>query len=198
MLWHSPHALEVVLSPAHGFLIWTPLAALAIAGLVVLALRDRQADVDGTGSDAGSVPHGGRRVAWCLLLMVVLQVYVSGAVDSWSVAGAFGHRRFVAVSSILIIGLAALWHWTAGARTHAAPARARWALIVVVALCVYWNLALIALFGTRMMDRQRVEIGRNAYDAFITLPRMAPDLLWRYIARRDSFYKPRASGGGGQ
>ena len=59
-----------------------------------------------------------------------------------------------------------------------------------VALCVYWYLALVALFGTRMMDRQRIELRRNAYDAFITLPRMAPGLAWRYFVQRDSFYQP--------
>jgi hypothetical protein len=42
------------------------------------------------------------------------------------------------------------------------------------------------------MDRQRLEPGRNAYDAFVTLPRMAPDLLYRYLMHRSSFYKPPA------
>jgi hypothetical protein len=40
-----------------------------------------------------------------------------------------------------------------------------------------------------MMDRQRLELGRNAYDAFVTIPRMAPDLALRYLTRRDSFYQ---------
>ena len=43
-----------------------------------------------------------------MLLMVAAQVYVSGAVESWTVAGAFGQRRFVAVTILLVIGLAAL------------------------------------------------------------------------------------------
>jgi hypothetical protein len=41
------------------------------------------------------------------------------------------------------------------------------------------------------MDRQRIELRRNAYDAFVTLPRIAPELAWRYVARRESFYEPR-------
>jgi hypothetical protein len=40
-----------------------------------------------------------------------------------------------------------------------------------------------------MMDRQRLELGRNAYDAFVTLPRMAPQIAYRYFVRRDSFYQ---------
>jgi hypothetical protein len=41
-----------------------------------------------------------------------------------------------------------------------------------------------------MMDRQKLELGRNAYDAFVTLPRMAPGLVYRYFTNRASFYKP--------
>ena len=37
--------------------------------------------------------------------MVALQVYVGGSVESWTVAGAFGQRRFVALTVLLVIGL---------------------------------------------------------------------------------------------
>jgi hypothetical protein len=187
MSWHSPHALEVLFSPDHGFFIWTPLALLAIAGLVILAWRRMPTHPSPRGFAA---PADVRWIAVMLLLMIALQVYVSGAVESWTVAGAFGQRRFVAVSAILVIGLTALWQW---ATPYAA---ARLALMMVVVIAVYWNLALIALFGTRMMDRQRIDVARNAYDAFVTLPRMAPELAWRYIAQRDSFYERGTPRGG--
>jgi hypothetical protein len=61
---------------------------------------------------------------------------------------------------------------------------------VAIAICIWWNLALIAEFGTSMMDRQRLELKRNAYDAFVTLPRMAPELVRRYFTERSSFYRP--------
>jgi hypothetical protein len=130
-----------------------------------------------------------RRIAAILLLMVALQVYVSGAVDSWSVAGAFGQRRFVAVSALLIVGLSALWQAVAAGRMSAAFVQP--ALAAIVALCIWWNLGLIALFGTRMMDRQRIEVARNVYDVFVTLPLNAPDLAWRYLTARETFYQPR-------
>jgi hypothetical protein len=41
-----------------------------------------------------------------------------------------------------------------------------------------------------MMDRQRLELRRNAYDAFVTLPRVAPELVYRYFTNRSSFYQP--------
>ena len=76
MSWHSPHALQVLASPEHGLLFWTPLAALAIIGLVAIARKRALIGV-------------------CLLAMVAAQIYVSGVVESWTVAGAFGQRRFV-------------------------------------------------------------------------------------------------------
>jgi hypothetical protein len=167
MLWSSPHALQVLLSPEHGFFWWTPLAAMSIAGLAVLALR----------GDAMT-----RRVGACALLMVAATVYVSGSVDSWTVAGAFGQRRFVAITALLIVGLATL--------LRSMPARAsQLAAGTAVALCVWWNLALMAAFGTGLMDRQRLDLKRNAYVAFVTIPRMAPELAARYFTRRDSFYQ---------
>jgi hypothetical protein len=167
MNWQSPHALDVIASPEHGFFFWTPAAVLAIAGLVVLALR---------GSE-----HA-RRIGWCALVMVTLQIYVSGSVESWTVAGAFGQRRFVALTILLTIGIAAL---------IAATPRGSWrpAVGIVLGLCVWWNVALMAEFGTGLMNRQRLEPRRNAYDAFITLPRLVPELAYRYFTNRESFYQ---------
>jgi hypothetical protein len=167
MTWTAPHALEVVLSPAHGFFFWTPLALVAVAGLIVLAVRQK-----------GDV----RRVALIALLMVALQVYVGGSVESWNVAGAFGQRRFVALTILLVIGLAAL-------RDTARGVVWRSALVTVTVLCVWWNLALIALFGTGLMDRKQIELGRNVYDAFVTIPRTAPQLAYRYLVNRESYYR---------
>ncbi len=179
MYWNAPHALQVLADPQHGFFFWTPLAVLAVIGLILLALHN---SVGGRGLQTPA-PSGTRRIAACMLLMFALQVYISGAVESWTVAGAFGQRRFVAVTILLVVGLAAL---RAAIRSGAARA----AMAVAVALCVWWNLALTAEFGTSMMDRQRLELRRNAYDAFVTLPRMAPALVYRYLTMRSSFYKP--------
>jgi len=180
MFWYSPHALQVLLDPEHGFFFWTPLALLAVAGLILLVAVARS--VIGEEAETGD----DRQIAGCMLLMVAMQVYVSGAVESWTVAGAFGQRRFVAVTIFLVIGLAAFRRWVAfrGARLAAN---------IAVALCVWWNLALTLEFGTSMMDRQKLELRRNAYDAFVTLPRTAPKLLYRYFTNRSSFYKPAAS-----
>ena len=164
LYWTSPHFFEVLLSPAHGFLWWTPIAVLAIAGLVLLSRR-----VPGIGV--------------VMFVSLMAEIYIAGCVDSWTVAGAFGQRRFVVLTPLLIAGLAVLW------RAPRGPA-ARTALVAATALMVWWNLALMALFGAGLMDRQRLELGRNAYDAFVTLPRIAPALAWRYITERESFFRP--------
>jgi len=102
-------------------------------------------------------------------------------VESWTVAGAFGQRRFIALTAVMLIGYAALQ------QTLTRPARR--ALTIVTVLAVYWNLALIAEFSVGLMDRQRLEPRQNAYHAFVTLPRMAPSLVYRYLFDRSSFYK---------
>ncbi len=179
MSWHASHALQVLFSPEHGFFVWTPLALIAIAGFVVLATSGRE-------GAAGSEDPAYNRLAACMLLMIALQVYVGGSVESWTVAGAFGQRRFIALTSLLVIGLAGLFTRLPRPQTRA--------LMVVVAIAAYWNVALIAEFATGLMDRQRLEPVNNAYDAFVTLPRQAPSLAYRYLFDRRSFYqKPPTS-----
>jgi hypothetical protein len=40
-----------------------------------------------------------------------------------------------------------------------------------------------------MMDRQRLEPARLAYNSFVILPRALPGLVWRYFFDRASFYQ---------
>jgi hypothetical protein len=178
MNWLAPHAFQVLFSPEHGFFVWTPLALIAIAGIFFLPPEG------GSHKPTAHVASAFRRksVLIALLLMVALQIYVGGSVESWTVAGAFGQRRFIALSAAMVIGYAAL-HDTLRSRT------ARRALMAITIVCVYWNLALTAEFAAGLMDRQRLEPAKNAYDAFVTLPRMTPDLLYRYLFNRASFYR---------
>jgi len=194
MNWASPHALQVLFSPEHGFFVWTPLALIAIAGTCFCFLPPEGGSHTTTDHVASAfrrtdhVASAFRRksVAASLLLMIALQVYVGGSVESWTVAGAFGQRRFIALTTALILGYAAL-----EARLRSAAARR--ALAAIAILFVYWNLALTAEFAVGLMDRQRLEPAKNAHDAFFTLPRMAPGLVYRYLFDRASFYRGPAS-----
>lgn len=190
MTWSSPHAPGVLASPHHGLFAWTPLAAIAVTGLVWLWLRARapgRREPEALAGATGPVEPGSladpRRVGGLMLLMLALQVYVSGSVESWTVAGAFGQRRFVGATILIVIGLAVFWRAMPAGLPRAAAA-------LVLALGVWWNMGLMALFGSGLMDRQRLHLAENARDVFITLPRQAPDLAYRYFTARESFYKP--------
>jgi len=173
MRWTAPHALQVLFSPEHGLFFWTPLALLCVAGLLAWSLAPPAGTEMGTST---------RRIVICLLVMFAAQVYVSGSVDTWTVAGSFGQRRFLGTSVALVTGLAALLHGARGWR--------RAALGGAIALSVWWNLGLMAQFGAGMMDRQRLELARNAHNTFVAVPRAAPILAYRYLFDRASFYRP--------
>jgi hypothetical protein len=164
MSWSSPHALDVLFSTSHGLVFWTPLVVLAVAGLVLLWSR-------------------ARRLAGYFLLMAAAAVYVSGSVESWTVAGAFGQRRFVSLTPLLVVGLAVLFD---AARRQAIGVRVTAAL--AVGACLWWNVGLVAAFGMHRMDRQRLTLADNARTVFLQLPREAGSIAWRYVFDRSSFY----------
>jgi hypothetical protein len=170
MTWTAPHLFEVAFSSEHGLVTWTPLVVLALLGLLAVILRPP------------SVAGDFRWVAALLLLMMFVQLFVVGSVESWTGAGGFGQRRFVALSAILVLGLAALW-MTVRSRVGKS------AVAVLVAVCVWWNVGLTVQFGAGLMDRQRLEPLRNAYVTFVVLPRELPKLAARYFFERDTFYR---------
>jgi hypothetical protein len=113
--------------------------------------------------------------------MVATQIYVSGSVASWT-GSAFGQRRLVGLTVFLIVGLTALL----------LAVRTIWwrrALTGLVLLSIWWNIGLIAQFGTALMNRQRLELRRNAYHNFVTIPLALPSLAYRYAFDRESFYR---------
>jgi len=167
MAWSSPHALQVLISPEYGLFFWTPLVVVCLAGLVLLAIdRTRVRD---------------RRVMVCLLAMFVAQVYITGCVQSWTVAGAFGQRRFVGLTVLLVIGLCAIL-----VRVRAKASRAL--VAGLLAACTWWNVALMVQFATGLMDRQHLTLASNTYNAFVVVPRELPRIVYRYLWDRKSFY----------
>ena len=94
MTWTAPHALERRGVARARAALWTPLAPAGAGGTG----RARRA----------ARPRATRARRRGALAMTAVQVYVAGSVESWTVAGAFGQRRFVALTAVLVIGLAAL------------------------------------------------------------------------------------------
>jgi len=165
--WSSPHGLSVLFNAEHGLIAWTPLVLLALGGLVVMTRSGNR---------------NTSRVAVLALLMVAAQAYSSGVVESWTVAGSFGQRRFIALTPLLVLGLAALMS------TVRTPLARRLTGIAII-LCIWWNVGLMVQFGLHTMDRQKLTLAENARATFLELPFQAPQIVWRYVTNRSSFYQ---------
>lgn len=112
MNWLAPDLSRVLFSADHGLLSWTPVAVLALAGLMLLIRRDRR-----LGVGLGAV---------FLVLLYVVSSHVTYEQSS------FGNRFFVVFTPGFVVGTAVLaqvsWRrWRAG-------------LIAVSALLIAWNL----------------------------------------------------------
>lgn len=117
MNWFTPAIIEVLFSDFHGILPWTPIYALGIAGLFVLARRD------------GVLGKG-------LLAVFAVQLYLNAANLVWWSGGSFGNRRLTDSAILVGWGIAALW----GA---ASTRRQRIALGSAMAACVAWTCWLV-------------------------------------------------------
>ena len=145
MDWTSPHFFGVLFDPAHGLFAWSPLLLVATAGLGLALWRRR---------DVPSV---------LLALALLLQVWINGALESWTQAGAFGSRRFVAATPMFAWGLSAV-------AEAARPRLGRVPVAAALALFAWWNVSLMVQFGLRLMDRQRLEWPKVAVNQFTAVP----------------------------
>jgi hypothetical protein len=159
MSYMSPHFLEVLFDPGHGLFAWTPVLLAATAGLLLAARRS-----------AGAV----------LLLAgaLLLQVWINGAVESWTQAGAFGSRRFVSSTAVFAWGLAALVE-------AALPRMGRAAVACALTVIVWWNVSLMVQFGLRLMDRQRLEWPRVAVNQVTGVPPRLGRAAWLFLTDRE-------------
>ncbi len=181
MSWSAPHIWQVLASPTNGLLFWTPIALPALLGLIWLAMGAR-----GIGGSSKVDPAERAWLGVVCLMMVMTQIYVGGALDTWAGAGSFGQRRLVGLTVFFVVGLTAF-------TTMSSKPLTRYATSLLLVLAVWWNLGLTAQFGTRLMDRQRLNLSTNAYHNFVTIPRQLPALGYRFLRDRESFYGPAPS-----
>ena len=160
MSWSSPHFHEVLFDPGHGLFLWAPILLLAVGGVV--AAFSRRRDV----------------VAAVLLLALVAQAWINGAVESWSQAGAFGSRRFIGATVIFAWGLALA---AAAVRERFGPA----ARVAVLAVFAWWNVSLVVQFGLKLMDRQQLEWPRVAVNQVTEVPRRIARTAYLFFADRE-------------
>lgn len=172
MSWTAPYLGKLLASTDYGAFFWTPLLVPAFVGLAALAAGRLDPRAPGATER--------RWTGVVLALIVGSQLWVSGSVSSWT-GSAFGQRRLLGLTICLVIGVSALL------RLVPTGWRRRVTLAAVCG-CVWWNLGLIAQYGSGAMNRQQLELGRNAYYNFVTLPVQLPRLTYRYFFDRASFY----------
>jgi hypothetical protein len=159
MYWISPHSLQVLFSPEHGLFFWSPILLLFLLGGVALFRRE-----------IGD--------ALVLAVCFLSQVYISGAVDSWTTAGAFGARRFVATTVIFAV-------WGAIAFEVLRPRLRRAGIYAATGFFVLWNVSLMVQFGLGLMDRQRLVWKEVIRNHIYEVPPRIVSVVGRYFVARD-------------
>jgi hypothetical protein len=90
MQWMNPQVWAVLFSLNHGLFSWTPAVLVAVLGLAVLVARH---------------PF----VGWNSVAVLLTAVYINAAVVDWWAGEAFGARRFIGLTPLFALGLAAVF-----------------------------------------------------------------------------------------
>ncbi len=145
--WGDPHLVDILWSSRNGLLSWSPALYVALAGLIVFAIR-RPAD---------GLP---------MLLAFAAMTYFNATIQDWWGSAGFGGRRFDGTIPLLCVGGAAAATVAAGyVQRH--PLRAAAA---AGAALVLWNLTLMSVANDGI-----VRIGESVSygDAFAAQARAA-------------------------
>lgn len=161
--WTAPNALNVLFSPEHGLVPWTPVVVVALLGLVLLWRRDRL-------------------LAGALAVAFFVQVYIAGSFLTWQSAGSFGQRRFINSTAIFVLGLVAVLSWVLA---RGVP---RWALGALALLFVAWNGGLLIQYALWTSDQRQGLEWATVLQGQLEMPAKAARLLWTYITDRQQFY----------
>ncbi|PHN00958.1 hypothetical protein [Flavilitoribacter nigricans] len=117
--WNDPKLWEVLFSIKNGWLLFSPLLALALIGLLAGAIRGI---------------HNSRLI----LIIWILCWYAFSSWSSWWFGGAFGHRAFVEFYALLAFPLALVVQWILSLRQWWWPVL----FFAVWLLLIYYNLGL--------------------------------------------------------
>lgn len=150
---------------AHGALLWTPVWALALLGLVLLWRRDPV-------------------LLWSLVLAFAAQVWINGSFGTtWHLSGSFGFRRLIEATPIFVLGLALLAERTRAPRP---------AVALLGAILVAWNVGLIGqwtVLGARDGALREGLVWNGMLERQLGLPaRLAGD-VWRLLWDRTSYFQ---------
>jgi hypothetical protein len=125
-----PFLMNTLFSSRHGLLSWTPVLWAGYLGFLPLVRRRP-------------------RLAWPLLLPLVLMTYVNACSGDWWAGGSFSNRRFDSLLPILAVGLAA----SLEVAREAMAARPQVVLGLVALPVIVWNAALMEQVRRGMVPR---------------------------------------------
>jgi hypothetical protein len=162
--WTSPNFLNVLFSPEHGLIPWTPVVAVALVGMVLFWRRDRL-------------------FAGALLIALLLQVYIAGSFLTWQSASSFGQRRFINSTVVFVLGAAALISW---ALAKGAP---KWLVGGIAALFVTWNAGLLMQYALWCSPQRQGLDWNVVLKGQLEMPSKALGLVRDFIFDRAKFYR---------
>jgi hypothetical protein len=162
--WTAPNWRSVLFSSEHGLFSWTPLLALAIAGLFL-------------------APHVARFVALSLALTAIGFYYVISSYPYWHGMASFGNRFFISLTPVFIFGLALLLERCA--EFFRSQIRAFAATSALMLLFILWNLGFIFQWGAHLISpRGPVSFSQVAYNQFFVVPHQISTDVQRYLFKR--------------
>lgn len=164
--WSAPNWRSVLFSSEHGLFTWTPILALAVAGLFLAS-------------------RAAKSVTLLLALAAAAFYYVISSYPYWHGMASFGNRFFISLTPIFIFGLALLLQRVAS--FFPSPGRAFAVSSALLALLVLWNMGFIFQWGAHLISpRGPVSFSQVAYNQFFVVPREISANLERYLFKRKS------------
>ncbi len=162
--WTAPNWRSVLFSSEHGLFSWTPILALAIAGLFL-------------------APRAARSLALFLALTAGGFYYVISSYPFWHGMASFGNRFFISLTPVFVFGLALLLQRFAG--FFRSVNRAFAAASVLLFLFILWNLGFIFQWGAHLISpRGPVSFSQVTYNQFFVVPHQISADLQRYLFKR--------------
>ena len=159
----SPAILKVAFASEHGLFSWTPIVLMAVIGLVLLQKRDRM-------------------LSLCCVAGFAMYLYAIGCYENWAGISSFGSRFFVSLTSIFVLGLAAIFDFLGGVTSER---RANVVAATTVPILILWNAGLIFQWGTHLIPaRGPISWRDTAYNQVAVVPMQAARTVESYFVRR--------------
>jgi len=167
--WRSPFFLSVLFSSNHGLFAWTPIAALAVAGLFVFWRRETRV--------------GAPFLAAALGFYLLITCY-----PDWAGISSYGNRFFVSLTALFILGLSVLLDRLA--KLFGSPRAALAAAFAVLGCLVLWNAAFMFQWGTHLVPaRGPIVWSEMIHNQFSAVPRQISAKVQSYLFHRSKLMR---------